>query len=479
MTSPPRPESGRRRGSLAVRLALASALFGLVVAVGAMLVGVWTLVQQLDERAAMEVQGRRELLVHVLRTLPSRAAVRDSRGRFDELFYGHDDLHLALVDPATHTVLASFSDVATHSVTALGHARAAPDTVHVWITPAAARFSGIHGAAAVGDGSRVEYYLSVDRRHDGALLAGFVKSTLLALPLLLALVALGAGVVARMGLAPLRRLNLVAAAVSTKSLDQRLSVAGLPAELADAAVEFNRMLQRIDDGYRQLQDFTGDLAHEMRTPVATLLGRTQVALSQSRSADELREVLEGNEEELQRLARLISDMLFVAQSDHDAVTLQREPVDLAVEAQRVAEYLSIVAEERQVRLRVDGDAPSIQADRLLVQRAITNLLSNAVRHAARGSSVDVTVGTDGERVTLAVTNQGEPIDAAHLDRLFERFWRGDSGRGRREGGTGLGLAIVRSIMAVHGGGVAVRSDAAGTTFTLAFPTPGTSRRERQ
>jgi two-component system heavy metal sensor histidine kinase CusS len=207
----------------------------------------------------------------------------------------------------------------------------------------------------------------------------------------------------------------------------------------------------------------------MRTPVATLLGRTQVALSQARSADELREVLEGNEEELQRLARLISDMLFVAQSDHDAVQLQREPVELVAEAQRVVEYLSLVAEEKQVRLQVEGDAPPIQADRLLVQRAITNLLSNAVRHAFSGSCIDVTVGTDGERVTLAVANQGEPIAAAHLDRLFDRFWRGDAGRGRREGGTGLGLAIVRSIAAAHAGSVDVHSNAHRTTFTLAFP----------
>jgi two-component system heavy metal sensor histidine kinase CusS len=229
------------------------------------------------------------------------------------------------------------------------------------------------------------------------------------------------------------------------------------------------MLQRIDDGYRQLQDFTGDLAHEMRTPVATLLGRTQVALSQARSAEELREVLEGNEEELERLARLISDMLFVAQSDHDAVTLQREPVDLVAEAQRVAEYISLVADEKQVRLQVQGNAPPLDADRLLVQRAITNLLSNAVRHAFDGSCIDVTVGTGGGRVTLAVTNEGEPIAAAHLDRLFDRFWRGDAGRGRREGGTGLGLAIVRSIMAAHEGSVQVRSDARSTTFTLAFP----------
>lgn len=464
-----RPPRGRRRGSLALRLAIASALFGLVVAVGAMLVGFWTLLQQLDERAAIQVQGRRELLVHVLATLPTVAAVSESHERFDELFFGHDDLHLALVEPASRGVLATSSGVATHSLTALGHAAAAPDTVHAWITPDNVRFSGIHGTGWVADGGAVEFYLSVDRRHDGALLAGFIKSTLLALPLLLALVALGAWLVARMGLAPLRRLNTVAASVGTKSLDQRLSVADLPAELADAALEFNGMLQRIDDGYRQLQDFAGDLAHEMRTPVATLIGRTQVALSQRRSADQLREVLEGNADELQRLARLISDMLFLAQADHEAVKLQPEPVDLAAEAQRVAEYLGVVAEERNVTLRIAGSAPRVAADRLLVQRAITNLLSNAVRHASVNSGIGVTVAAGGEKVTLTVTNDGETIAPEHLERIFERFWRGDAGRARREGGTGLGLAIVRSIMKAHGGSIHVHSGAGRTTFTLEFP----------
>jgi two-component system heavy metal sensor histidine kinase CusS len=463
------PRALQVRRSLAVRLAIASALFGLVVAVGAVLVGFWTLLQQLDERAALQVQGRRELLVHILATLPNVATVPQSQARFDELFYGHDDLHLALVEPGSGRVLATSSELATHSLTALGHSVAKADTVHSWITPDNVRFSGIHGAGRVADGAEVEFFLSVDRRHDGALLAGFIKSSLLALPLLLLLVALGAGLVTRMGLAPLRRLNKVAASVGTRSLDQRLSVAGLPAELAEVAVEFNRMLQRIDDGYRQLQDFAGDLAHEMRTPVGTLIGRSQVALSQARSAGELREVLEGNHEELERLARLISDMLFLAQADHEAVKLQPQPVNLLAEAQRVVDYMSVVAEEKDVTLRIEGAAPEIQADRLLVQRAITNLLSNAVRHASADSGIELLVAQREDRVMLSVTNHGETIAPEHLERIFERFWRGDAGRARREGGTGLGLAIVRSIMKAHGGTIDVESAAGRTTFTLAFP----------
>ena len=357
--------SSPSRASLALRIALASALFGLVVAAGAIAVGFWTLSRQLDERAATEMQGRRDLLVHILAKVPSVSAVSGAKDSFADLFFGHDDLHLALADPATGRVLAAFSDPALHSVIAIGHAAAASDTVHSWRAEGGARFSGMHGLAKVADGGDVRFYLSVDRHRDGVLLGGFIQATLLALPLLLIVVAVGSGLIARTGLAPLRRFNSLAASIGAQSLSKRISLSGLPGELEDLAREFNNMLERIDEGYRQLEDFSGDLAHEMRTPVATVLGRTQVALSQTRTAAELRGVLEGNVEEFERLSALISDMLFLARADHHVTGVKTEPVDLTLEAQKVADYLSLVAEEKALQLRVVGAAPPIPADRLL------------------------------------------------------------------------------------------------------------------
>ena len=179
----------RSRLSLALRVAIASALFGLAVAGGAIVVGFWALSYQLDERFAAEIQGRRNLLEHILSTIPSVQAVATSESRFGDLFYGHDDLHLALVESGTGRVLARFSDVAVQSVTVLRHAEASADTVHAWVTPSGARFSGIHGTAPVADGRQIQFYLSVDRHSDAALLDGFVKATLVALPLLLLIVA--------------------------------------------------------------------------------------------------------------------------------------------------------------------------------------------------------------------------------------------------------------------------------------------------
>lgn len=206
----------------------------------------------------------------------------------------------------------------------------------------------------------------------------------------------------------------------------------------------------------------------MRTPVATLLGRTQVALSQLRSAADLRGVLEGNIEELDRLALLISDMLFIASSDSQASPIHAGQLDLATEAGRVTDFLSLIADEKGIALEVTGDA-AIVGDRLLVQRAITNLVSNAIRHASNGSKITVAIAAESENTALTVSNLGEGIAPAHLDRIFDRFYRIDSGRARFAGGTGLGLAIVRSIMAAHGGSVQVRSQIGGeTAFTLNF-----------
>lgn len=464
------------RRSLALRLAIASALFGLVVVGGATAVGFWTLSNQLDERSEAEMEGRRRLLTHILLEVPSRQVIGESSNRFGELFYGHDDLHLAILEAGGGDLIAGFSEIGVESVAALRRVAARPSGLHTWRRAGGQRFSGIHGTAALADGSQVDFYLSVDRARDTRLLGGFLQATFIALPLLLIVVALGAGLITRTGLAPLRRFNQLAASIGTKSLNRRLSVAGLPVELAATAAEFNAMLERIDEGYRKLEDFAGDLAHEMRTPVATLLGRTQVALSRNRSGDELRAVLEGNVDELERLSTLIGDMLFIARAEHNVATLDRAAVDLVLEARRVAEYLSGVAEDRALVLDVRGSAPTLQADRLMIQRAITNLLSNAIRHAEQGSRIEIDVGSAGTLATLAVSNVGDVISTADQERIFERFYRVDQARARGQGGSGLGLAIVRSIATLHGGTIAVASAAGRTTFTLSLPLANAANR---
>ena len=457
------------RNSLAVRIALASAFVGLLLTGGATVTGFCALSQQLDARAAEELKGKRDLLLHVLSEMPSPEAIAQNQHRFGDLLIGHDDLHLALSDPATGQPVASFSPTAQQSVVALDGKVVTDSPVDSWRNANGAQFVAVRGTGSVADGKAVRYYLSLNRRHDRKLLSGFIRTTLIALPVLLLLVGLGAWLIARTSLSPLRRFHRLAASIGTQSLSHRVSSSGLPTELYELAQAFNSMLGRIDDGYQRLQAFSGELAHEMRTPVATLMGRTQVGLSKIRTAAELREVLEGNVEELERLTRLIADMLFIASAEHNGDILNREPVELAREAWQVAEYLSLLAEERGLTIEVSG-AATVLGDRRLIQRALTNLVSNAIRHAHANSKVDLLIATEKGSAALAVVNAGDGIAPHHLPHIFERFYRVDSARARLDGGAGLGLAIVRSIMSAHGGQVTAQSVLTGkTTFTLSFP----------
>lgn len=462
------PPQRLRHLSLATRTALASALFGLVIVSAGGVLGYWALSQQLQERSWSELRGKGDLMAHVLSELPSLETVAQSGHRFGDLLIGHDDVHLALVDPRNGQTLASFSTTASESIAVMDGAAAGGPLA--WRPASGKRLIALRGEAPVADRTPVRFYLSLDTEQDQRLLRGFIRASLVGLPFLLAAVAAGAWLITRAGLAPLLRFRRQAASIGAHSLGRRLTEADLPLELSELARELNAMLERIDEGYRRLQEFSADLAHELRTPIATLLGRSQVALSQTRSLQNLRDVLEGNIEELERLSRLIADMLFIAQADHGEHVTRHEVVHLHAEAQRVAEYLSLIADEKGVSVQVAGDA-AIEADPLLVQRAVTNLLSNAVRHACPDSVVGVSVDRrhDGGAV-LAVSNVGDPIPPEHIGRLFDRFYRADASRARWSGGTGLGLAIVRSIMQAHGGDVQVESDplTGRSTFTLLF-----------
>jgi two-component system heavy metal sensor histidine kinase CusS len=452
--------------SLALRIALASVLFGLVVSALAAGFGYSILSHQLEGRVANELAGREDLLLHVLSEMATPGDIPANGHRFADLLIGHNDLHLAVLDPRDGRVLASFSRLALESVARL--ANASTSVVVRWHGSDGKQYASLVSTGTLGDGQSVRFVLSLDLQADRELLGAFVRATLVGLPVMLLLVALGSWTVARTGLAPLKRFTRLASTIGSNNLTQRLSRPGLPVELRELADDFDAMLERIDEGVTRLSEFSGDLAHEMRTPVATLLGRTQVALSKSRTIDELRDVLAGNVEELDRLTRLIADMLFLARADQGGAVAQRVAVDLAGEARRVAEFVSIVAEDRGIGIEVRGDA-TVQADRILVQRAITNLLTNAIRHADAPGVVSVTIRQEDGKAIVDVTNRGKGIAASQIDRVFERFVRLDSSRARSDGGMGLGLAIVKSIMQAHGGTVHASSPAGGpTTFRLVF-----------
>ncbi|WP_166358616.1 heavy metal sensor histidine kinase [Pseudomonas akapageensis] len=311
--------------------------------------------------------------------------------------------------------------------------------------------------------------LSANRADDQQLLGAYLRSTVVALPLLLLSIGVGAWWLVQRGLLPLRQFRRVAARVSAQDLSHRLCVEKLPQELSELAHGINFMLNRLDSGVQQLSQFSDDLAHELRSPISNLMGKAQVTLAKDRPAEEYKAVLESSIEELKRVTWIITDMLFLAQVSHPAALVPFEKVALGDEVQRVADLFVIAAEEKQIHLQVIGQA-TVAGDRLMIQRALSNLLSNALRHSPPGARIGLEIEQHAECFAVAVSNDGAGIAAEHLPHLFERFYRVDDSRSRLEGGTGLGLAIVRSIMEVHRGRAEVTSVPDGlTVFRLVFP----------
>lgn len=271
------------------------------------------------------------------------------------------------------------------------------------------------------------------------------------------------------GLRPLRTVAEHAALVKPGTLAQRLDIAAAPRELRPLIDAFNAMLGRLQEGYARLSGFSADLAHEFRTPVANMIGQSQVMLAQGRGREEYEALIASNIEELERLARMIESMLFLARAGQDEVVLARQPIVALDELERVASFFEGMAEERGLRLQCGGEG-RFSADPSLLRRALANLVSNAVRHADTGSTVVLHARQDEGMVALSVRNVGAPIPAEHLDHLFERFYRVDTARSDADGSTGLGLSIVSAIMNLHGGKATVESHGPETRFTLAFPT---------
>lgn len=239
--------------------------------------------------------------------------------------------------------------------------------------------------------------LSMDRESDSTLLHAYLKSTFLILPLILLLVGFVAWWVVRRGLRPLGAFRKVTALISARDLSHRMKVKGLPDELRDLAHAVNFMLHRLDGDVQQLAQFSDDLAHELRSPMNNLMGKAQVTLSRPRPSEEYKQALESCTEELERMSRMISQMLFLASVSQPAAPLPVEVIDLREEADKVAELFSSSAEERDITLQVQGNAKAT-GDRLMIQRAISNLLSNAIRHGLSGSVITITLATHADEV---------------------------------------------------------------------------------
>ena len=283
--------------------------------------------------------------------------------------------------------------------------------------------------------------------------------------------------IARRGIRPVEDMAATARRISSTNLRERILPEGYPFELASLASTFNQMLDRLEDSFERISRFSADIAHDLRTPVNNIRGEAEVGLARARTITEYRDVLESCLEEAVRLSDLIGNLLFLARAESPLAHLRREPVDVIELLGGMREYYEASAAEAGISLTTTtSPAPVIaELDRTLVQRAVSNLVSNAVAHTPPGGSVVMAANAEPSAVRIEVTDTGVGIPPEALPKVFDRFFRLDTSRSQVSGGTGLGLAIVQSIMLLHGGKVEIASQPGhGTRVTLRLPLAGRS-----
>jgi heavy metal sensor kinase len=253
--------------------------------------------------------------------------------------------------------------------------------------------------------------------------------------------------------------------------DARLPAVADDADLAQLVDSFNKLLQRVQEAHRRQQQFVADASHELRTPLAALRAEIEVALRRERSGGEYQQTLELNRVELERLAALVENLLTLTRLDASAAPLERAPANIAAICRDVAEHLSPLAGIRGLHLKLDvPDELIVRGDALGLERAIRNLVENALHHTPAGEEIVIRAHVEKSEACIEVIDRGVGIAPEHLPRLFDRFYRVDTARNRAAGGAGLGLSIVKAIAEAHGGSVKVSSvPGAGSTFTIQLP----------
>ncbi|MET3134160.1 two-component system heavy metal sensor histidine kinase CusS [Oxalobacteraceae bacterium GrIS 1.11] len=464
----------RKPLSLALRLAL---LFSAVAACTLAVVGAYlyhTLAQQMADRDDVELLAKVALIRHILAESDSLEQVARTPQRLLDSVFGGQQFMLRVDGPdgkaLLQNALASRPLPPTASVPSEREPGLAdvrdwqPASGHGRLLRAMARIGG-HGAA-------VRITLARERSDRLNILKRYAVDLLLALCGGAALASTLGWLIARHAMRPLRSVIGKANAISANRLEDRLAVQDAPAELRELGLAFNAMLERLEDGVRRLSSFAADLAHDLRTPLNALMMETQVALARPRGVEEYQCLLVSNLEEYERLARMVENTLFLARADNAELSLRRARLDAGAELLRIRDYFEGLAEEAGVALTAQAEHDiGLQADPILLQRAVGNLVSNAIDHTPAGGAVRLSARRDAHGVTLAVSNSGPGIAADHLPHIFERYYRADPARSTTPHAAGLGLAIVRAIMRLHGGSVAVRSVPGQiTTFELRFET---------
>ncbi|MGY6151652.1 heavy metal sensor histidine kinase [Paraburkholderia graminis] len=455
--------------SLLKRLTAAFAVAALVVfaLMGAFLYR--SLSQELQRRDDIEIIGKLAQFQQLVRDAGSIDAVKAAPAIFHEVLLSHPGVYLGIFDAQNRVLVEHVGQEHLDLAAAFSgkHAAGSPFTCEI---ASIGSSRCIFSAATLPSHETVRVVLVRAASDRQSLLNSYRVDVLIAVALGAALVGTVGYAVTRRGLSPVKSIGRQTSRIEAHNLSERLDIHGGPVELQAIALSVNRMLDRLERAFVRLSQFSSDLAHDMRTPLANVISSSQVTLSRTRTIDEYEALIDSNIEECERLQRMIENMLFLARNENAQQLIHVVKLDATSELSRLASYFQGLAEEAGVNLAVNGNA-QLSADATLFRRAVSNLMSNALDHAFAGSCVELRSFESPKYSVVEVTNRGHAIAPEHVERIFERFYRVDASRHRSARNAGLGLTIVKSIMELHRGKVEVASNDERTTFTLYFPRP--------
>jgi heavy metal sensor kinase len=332
------------------------------------------------------------------------------------------------------------------------------------------RWRTLTGTTLVG-GRSVVLRVSRSEERLRAQLSEVLEVLVLGLPLVIVLAGLGGYLLARRALAPIDHLAVEARRVTAERLHERISVPNQHDEIGRLAAVINDAFARLESSFDKLRRFTADASHELRTPLAVIRGIGEAGLVVTRTPAEYKEAIGSMLEEIDRLTTLVDTLLRLSHGDAGSVHLSREPLDLGQLTREVAASLALLAEERRQQISIQAaESVPVNADRLVLREAITNVIDNAIKYSPAAASIVVSIRTVDDHAVVDVTDQGPGIAAEHRERIFDRFFRVDTARSRDAGGTGLGLAIAKWAVEINGGQISVApGSTGGSVFRISLP----------
>jgi heavy metal sensor kinase len=297
-----------------------------------------------------------------------------------------------------------------------------------------------------------------------------LTASFIALPLILALAGFAGYHLARRSLLPLEQIALQAEQITADNLHERLPVQNPTDEVGHLARVFNNVLARLEESFERLQRFTSDASHELRTPLAAIRTVGEVGLQKGKTSADYEDTIGSMLEEVNRLTRLVENLLAISRADAGQLQLGLAPISLLDVTKEVAALLEVLTEEKAIDLIVSGDDNvCVRGDRLLLRQALTNVLHNAVKYTPTAGRIAVKVTEHVGAGEIRITDSGPGISREHRERVFDRFYRTDSARARDTGGTGLGLSIAKWAVEVQGGTIQVEDNLDGATFSIRLP----------